>query len=368
MTSLIRLCAVLLQAIRPRALVQIDSVGYEFLAKVSGMDTLHERELYKLLHSSAFSGVISVTVDGQQRIEFAGGLANRALERPNTLATRFATASVSKMFTAVCIGRLVDAGRCKFEDLLGDIVPSLRCHFDQDFSLESLLSHCSGLGDYIDDDAELPFAGMCVTSLTCPQAFLPYVLQAKRREAGKFHYSSAGFILLGLVIESLTEQPYPAAIARWVTEPAGMRLTGFPSMDIPPEDVAIGYLRNGSPNIGHLPSVGGADGGIVTNVEDLLRFFRCLREGRLLRDSTREFLWRSVSTISSSRAYGHGFYIDHAGGQTWYGHTGSDPGISVRVACSMASESSIIILCNCDSAAFSVFRLVLEWLDETICR
>jgi CubicO group peptidase (beta-lactamase class C family) len=332
---------------------------------MNGMDSLPERELYELLHSGVFSGVISVTVDGQQRIEFAGGLANRAIERPNTLATRFATASVSKMFTAVCIGRLVDAGRCKFEDLLGDIVPSLRRHFDDDLSLASLLSHRSGLGDYIDDDAELPFAGMDVSSLTCPQAFLPYVLQAKRHEAGEFRYSSAGYILLGLAIESLTEQPYPDAIATWVTEPAGMRLTGFPSMEHPPEDMAVGYLRSGSPNIGHLPSFGGADGGIVTNVDDLLRFFRCLREGRLLRDSTREFLRRSVSPISSSRAYGHGFDIDHAGGQTWYGHTGSDPGISARVACSMASESSIIILCNCDSAAFAAFRLVLQWLNHT---
>ena len=333
------------------------------------MDNLPKRELYELLDSGAFSGVISVTVDGQQLIEFAGGLANRAIERPNTLATRFATASVSKMFTAVCIGRLVDAGRCRFEDLLGDIVPSLRRHFDQDFSLASLLSHRSGLGDYIDDDAELPFAGMNVSSLTCPQAFLPYVLQAKRHEAGKFRYSSAGFILLGLAIESLTEQPYPAAIAKWVTEPAGMRLTGFPSMDLPPEDMAVGYLRSGSPNIGHLPSVGGADGGIVTNVEDLLQFFRCLRDGSLIQESTRQFLCRSVSQIEQvpGRMVTASTSIT-AGGQTWYGHTGSDPGISARVACSMASESSIIILCNCDSAAFSVFRLVLGWLDETICR
>lgn len=332
------------------------------------MDNSPERELDELLHSDAFSGVISVTVDGQQLIEFAGGFANRATERPNTLATRFATASVSKMFTAVCIGRLVDAGLCNFEDLLGEIVPSLRDHFDQDYSLASLLAHRSGLGDYIDDDAELPFAGMDVSSLTCPQAFLPYVLEAKRHEAGNFFYSSAGFILLGLAIESLTEQPYPDAIATWVTEPAGMKFTGFPSMELPPDDMAVGYLRSGSPNIGHLPSFGGPDGGIVTNVEDLLRFFRCLREGHLLSDSTREFLLRSVSLDSSSRAYGHGFYIDHAGGQTWYGHTGGDPGISARVACSMTSESSIIILCNCDSAAFSAFRLVLAWLNETIRR
>jgi CubicO group peptidase (beta-lactamase class C family) len=175
---------------------------------------------------------------------------------------------------------------------------------------------------------------------------------------------------LGLAIESLTEQAYPAAIASCVTEPAGMRLTGFPSMDLPPEDMAVGYLRCGSPNIGHLPSVGGADGGIVTNVDDLRQFFHCLRDGSLIQESTRQFLCRSVSQIEwdGVSAYGHGLCIVTAGGRMWYGHTGSDPGVSARIAFSMDSESSIIILCNCDSAASSVFRLVLGWLDETICR
>jgi CubicO group peptidase (beta-lactamase class C family) len=290
------------------------------------------RELDELLQSGAFSGVLSVNVAGRPPMEFASGLANRTSGRPNTLATRFATASVAKMFTAVCLGRLVETGLCQFEDWLADIVPSLRPHFGQDFSLAALLSHRSGLGDYLDDDSEMPFAGMDVSSLTSPRAFLPHVLQAPRQAPGTFRYSSAGYILLGLAIETLTGQSFPAAIASWITEPAGMTATGFPAMDGQAEDLAIGYLPNGSPNIGHLPIVGGPDGGIVTNIEDLLRFFRNLREGLLLRESTREFLWQSVSPISPTKAYGHGCYIDHAAGQTWYGHTGSDPGTSTRVA------------------------------------
>ncbi len=324
-------------------------------------------ELDELLQSEAFSGVLSVNVAGRSLIEYAGGLANRASGRPNTLATRFATASVAKLFTAVCIGRLVDAGLCQFDDVLADIAPALRPHFGQKVSLATLLSHRSGLGDYLNDDSELPFAGMNVASLTSPEAFLPYVLQAPRQIPGAFHYSSAGYILLGLAIESLTGQTFPAALADWLITPAGLTATGFPAMDGQAENVAIGYLPNGSPNHGHLPIVGGPDGGIVTSVEDLLRFFRDLRAGRLLRESTREFLWQGVSPISPTKAYGHGCYIDHAAGDTWYGHTGSDPGVSARVACSMASDSSIIVLCNCESAAFAVFRLVLRLLEETAC-
>jgi CubicO group peptidase (beta-lactamase class C family) len=328
-----------------------------------------ERELRDLLQSDAFSGVVAVEIEGRPLIEFTGGIADRRTGRHNTFQTRFATASVSKMFTAVCVARLVEAGRCRFDQPLVSIVPALQSHFDDDLSLASLLSHRSGLGDYIDDNAKLPFAGMNVAQLDCADAFLPYVLQAPRHPAGTFRYSSAGFILLGLAIEAVSGLPYPAAIAQWVLEPAGMKFTGFPALDDPLEDMAIGFLPDGSTNVDHCPRVGGPDGGIVTNVDDLRQFFHCLRDGSLIQESTWQFLSRSVSQTSGIEwdgeySYGHGLCIVTAGGREWYGHTGSDPGVSARIAFSMDSESSIVVLCNHESVAFHVFRHVLQWLNH----
>jgi CubicO group peptidase (beta-lactamase class C family) len=326
-----------------------------------------ERGLRDLIQSDAFSGVVAVAIDGKPLVEFAGGLADRVSGRRNAFQTRFATASVGKMFTAVCVGRLVDAGLCRFDQPLVDIVPALRPHFDHGISLASLLSHRSGLGDYIDDDAELPFAGMNVTRLDCTDAFLPYVLQAPRHPAGTFRYSSAGFILLGLAIEAVSGLPYSAAIAQWVTEPAGMKFTGFPALDDPSSDMAVGYLPDGSSNLDHVPRIGGPDGGIVTNVDDLRRFFGRLRDGSLIQEATQQFLCRSVSQLDNRAAYGHGFRIVTAGGRTWYGHTGSDPGVSARIAFAMDSDSSITVLCNYGSVAFQVFRLVLQWQSHATC-
>jgi CubicO group peptidase (beta-lactamase class C family) len=276
-------------------------------------------ELRELLESDAFSGVISVVIDGRPVLEFAGGCADRQTGRLNTLQTRFSTASVGKIFSAVCIARLVDAAICQFEQPLVEIVPVLQPHFDADLSLAALLSHRSGLGDYVDDDAALPFAGMDLVRLDCPQAFLPYVLRAPRFPAGQFRYSSAGFILLGLAIETLTRQNYPTAIAEWVTNPTKLTSSGFPSLRHPPSDLAIGYLPDGRPNCEHLPIVGGADGGIVTNAQDLTLFFENLRSGNFLRATTRQFLWNSVSVTGDETAYGHGFDIVKACGRSWYG-------------------------------------------------
>ena len=318
-------------------------------------------EMLSRLHSHAFSGVISVIDPGREKLLVASGLSNREREIPNLPSTRFPCASVGKIFTALCVARLVEDGFCRFDQPVIEILPSLKSHFDSDVSLAALLSHTSGLGDYIDDDAPLPFSRFDVSQLDCPTAFLPHVLRAPRGVAGEFHYSSAGFILLGFAIEVLTGAAFPDAIARFVIEPAGLQSTGYPRMNSEDEDIAIGYLDDGSPNLGHIPIRGGPDGGIVTNVGDLEQLFASLR-GCLLGESSRKFLWARQNRLSPMSDYGHGFYITTIRNRPWYGHTGSDPGISARVAFSVDSDSSVIVLCNRERVAFEAFRMVVEWL------
>ncbi len=321
--------------------------------------------LMELLESELFSGVVMIRLDGRTLIEHASGLANRATRQPIRIDTRFATASVSKMFTATCIARLVDAGLCRFEQPLIEAAPSLRQHFGEQITLANLMSHRSGLGDYIDDDAELPFAGMDVAQLDCPRAFLPHVLGVRRHKPGEFSYSSAGYVLLGIAIEELTGQPFPGAVAHWIVEPTGLRSTGFPEMDVPAAvDFAVGYLPDGRSNVGHLPRKGGADGGIVTTATDLLRFFECMRAGGFISDAVREFLWEPCGQISEISSYGHGFYLTKIGREVWPGHTGSDPGVSARVAFSPTDDSSIIVLCNSEGMAFRVFRLASCYMNS----
>jgi CubicO group peptidase (beta-lactamase class C family) len=319
-----------------------------------------------LLSPGRFSGIVSIVHNGQERLIFTSGLSNRQTGRAITRTTRFLTASVSKMFTALCVARLIEKGMCGFEQPVGEIVPSLAPHLDSSVTLVSLLSHRSGLGDYIDDEAALPFAGMDVARLDCLEAFLPLVLNVTRHQNGKFRYSSAGYVWLGLAIERITNLSFPEAIAQWLTRPAGLTSTGFPRIDAVSDDLAVGYLADGSSNLGRLPVVGGPDGGIVTSLSDLLILFGQLRNDSLISRKTLDFLLRPLSKINDRLSYGCGFYISKVHGQTWYGHTGSDPGLSARVAFSLQSDSSIVVLSNCDNLAFPVFRLAENWLSTEI--
>jgi CubicO group peptidase (beta-lactamase class C family) len=320
-------------------------------------------QLRTLIDSPAFSGVISIIHRGEVLLEQARGLANRESGEMNRMDTRFATASVSKMFTATCIARLVDAGLCRFDTPVVDVAPYLRPRFNERMTLASLMSHGSGLGDYINDDAVMPFDGMDTARLECPQDFLPYVIRnAGMNVPGAYQYSSAGYILLGLAIEALTGLRFIEAMRQWVIEPAGMAATGFPPLDAPAAGLATGYLPDGRANFHHLPRLGGPDGGIVTNVADLHRFFACLRGESLISPESRGFLLRQEFWLEPAGGYSHGFMITPIGGQPWYGHTGSDPGVSARVAFAMEGESSIIVLCNVEEQAFNAFKLARQWL------
>ena len=327
--------------------------------KTSTMD-----ELRACVDAPGFSGVVSVIRRGQVLCKEARGFANRESGERNSMGTRFATASLSKMFTAVCIARLVDAGLCKFDTPLAAVVPFLQPEWGEEITIASLLSHRSGLGDYIDDNAVMPFDGMDTSKLERPLDFMPYLLaRMGKYEPGSFRYSSAGYILLGLAIESLTALPFTEAMRRWVIGPAGMMDTGFPPLDAPAAGMATGYLGRGEPNFRHLPRIGGPDGGIVTNVADLLWFFACLRGEDLVSSASRTFLFQEQSWFEPSGAYAHGFMADTIGTRKWYGHTGSDPGVSARVAFSPEEESSIIVLCNADDVAFHAFKLARQRLD-----
>lgn len=309
----------------------------------------------------------AITSRGRTLLEHAHGLANRETGTANCLGTRFATGSVSKIFTAVCLGRMVDAGLCRFDQPLSEVVPALRPHFDEVVTLEALLSHRSGLGDYIDDGAALPFAGMDTARLNCPADFLPQVLKVDRYPAGTYRYSSAGFILLGLAIEALAGAPFSETMEQWVAHPAGLSCTGFPPLDAPSPGLAVGYLPDGHPNFGCLPRTGGPDGGMVTTLPELQKFFDVLRQGPFLSASTREFLFRQTSQINEWAACAHGFKLVTIGDEPWLGHTGSDPGVSARVAFSAEHDSSIIFLCNVEEVAFEAFKLAREWLGTPCC-
>ena len=99
-----------------------------------------------------FSGVVRVQEGDTVVFQKGYGLANRADAIPNTSSTRFGMASGCKIFTAVAVLQLVQAGKLALETRLSACLDVDFPHFDPDVTVLHLLTHTSGVPDYCDEE------------------------------------------------------------------------------------------------------------------------------------------------------------------------------------------------------------------------
>ena len=112
-----------------------------------------EGELDALASETGFSGVVRVDRDDRIELAKAYGLAHRGFEIPNAVDTRFGLASGAKGFTALAVVSLIEEGVLELStparSVLGGDLPLI----DDGVTVEHLLAHRSGIGDYFDEEA-----------------------------------------------------------------------------------------------------------------------------------------------------------------------------------------------------------------------
>ncbi len=297
----------------------------------------------QVAHEHGFSG--AVRVDRGLTIELAAayGLANRAAAVPNTVDTVFAIASGVKALTALTVVSLIDEGVLALStparSVLGDDLPLI----GDGVTVEHLLSHRSGIGDYVDEDNEdlaitdyvLPVP---VHQLNSTERYLSVLGgHVPKFEAGqRFSYCNGGFVVLALIAERASGVPFAELVHRRVCAPAGMTHTSFLRSDEPTAGVAVGYLPIDGvsrTNLLHLPVLGSGDGGIYSTVADFHAFWRALFAGQIVAP---EWVAAMVAPRSEvppegsmpARRYGLGFWL--AGTGTGVMAEGYDAGVSFR--------------------------------------
>lgn len=247
--------------------------------------------LDQLVQTSDFSGCISVSDGGQTVFDECRGLAERGFNVPVDRQTKFHVGSIGKMFTAVAIAQLVEAGKLSWNDTLAKRVPEYPDQATaQKVTVWQLLHHTAGLGDFM-----VPEYFQHATSFVNPADYLGLIArQPKAGEPGKEpNYSNAGYILLGRIIENISGENYFDYIRHHVFEPAQMASSGFDSVDDIVPGLAIGYYhdegvfsRTWKANWARSVYKGSPAGGGYSTHADLLRFAAALHGGRLLTSPT----------------------------------------------------------------------------------
>jgi CubicO group peptidase (beta-lactamase class C family) len=307
-----------------------------------------------------FSGVVLVAKDGVPVYEGAFGKASREYDRPNGMGTQFSLASVNKTFTAIAVMRLAEPGKIGLDTSLDTYLGSAWIPLEdaRRITIRHLLSHRSGLGDYLGRAAALP----CSTKLDSVDDYKPLVAGSKLSFAPgtAAEYSNVGFHLLGAVIEKVTGESYDAHIRRTLLGPLGMDRTMAMSLDYGFTDLAQGYVLEkpsadnpSAPrwrsNTYRCSRPGGPGGGYYSTAGDMLRFATALQKGGLVRAETLEAM-RQPQGVDNP-AYGLGFTI--RGGHI--GHSGETAGVGTRFRI-YPNGYVMIILGNLTGADDSIAR------------
>jgi D-alanyl-D-alanine carboxypeptidase len=208
----------------------------------------------------------------------------------------FRIASVTKMVTATALLVLADRGRCRLDDptgrhLPGDLID--RFHdseghaYGAAITLRQLLDHTSGLPNYFTQPPILDAVrhGGGHRRFTPPDLVNLAVASAPPSSppGTARTYTDTGFVLAGLIIETLARRPLHEAYRDLVLDPAGMADTWLESSSEAPRRRNIASHDLDGHDITNMdPTVDWAGGGLVSTAADLAAFLRALTQGQLL--------------------------------------------------------------------------------------
>jgi len=292
-------------------------------------------------HTDGFSGNVVVFHNGSIISNESYGLANIELGVPITAKTRFAIGSITKQFTAASILLLQEQGLLKTTDTLAQHYPATPALW-KDVTLRQLLRHTSGIPDGVEnwgtatfEQSQHPPEDIIKSVASKPLLFAP---------GSRMEYNNMGYVLLGLVVESVSKQSYADFLQQHFFTPLQMKDTGLGSTGGLIQDRAYGYapesggLRMADP----VPFTSNfAAGGLYSNGDDVAKWLIALRSGRVLKPES-----YTEMTTEGPYSYGYGLRIDKQPGKTDISHAGRVSGFASETEYFPESRAGIIVLSN----------------------
>ena len=266
-------------------------------------------------------------------------------ESPMSPRDVFRIGSITKPMVAVTVLKLVERGLVSLEDTVDRWLPGLVPH-GRAIMIEQLLDHSSGLADYLDSQrfpTDLTQKPMSPGELVGLGTSEPVLFPPGRGA----HYSNTGYILLGMIIERVTNRSLASNLHSAVFAPVGMNAStlGTPGTDTAP--VARGYEKGQDVTDLRLGWAWAA-GAVVSDARDVAAFFTQLLSGRLLR---RDLLNRMQDAGEPMPEVGVGGYglglaeVDTRCGTAW-GHEGQLPGFASAAWLNRETDRQVVVLAN----------------------
>ena len=351
-------------------------------------NTMMEKLARELNEKDCFNGAWLYAENGE--IVSKGALGFRDPENTLTITedTIFQLASVSKNFTATAVMLLVRQGKLGLEDKLAKFFPELTAY--QDVTVRQLLSHTSGIPDYFVDadwfvqiwkeEKRVPGNDEILRFLRETKA-KPYFAPGEGLE-----YSNTGYNLLALLVERLSGVPYEDFLQKNIFEPAGMTSTrcchirrdGVPFANYARATV----FEDGkwvadvdSAECGEVVAFDGLNGDdyVFTNIFDMLRWDRALRQGKVLTLEEQQLMYSPAKLNNGEDAvydeedglgYGFGWGVGHDEKLGLVvSHSGGMPGVATWFERFLDADRVLVILSNRDFRDYRAYKAYWDGME-----
>jgi CubicO group peptidase (beta-lactamase class C family) len=332
-----------------------------------------ERDLDAIASETAFSGVVRVDCADRILVAKAYGFAHRGYEIANEVDTRFAIASGTKGLTALTVVCLVEDGVLELSTSARSLLDGDLPLIGDDVTVEHLLAHRAGIGDYLDEDSDLDIGDyqmpVPVRELATTEQYLSVLDGHPPKFASDEHFSycNGGYVVLALIAERVSGIPFHELVVQRVCEPADMRDTEFLRSDELPGRSALGYLGidpASRTNVFHVPVRGSGDGGIYSTAADFRSLWSAFFAARIVPQSWVEEMVRPRSDApDQGKRYGLGFWLDALTDSVVL--EGMDAGVSFRSVHDPRSDVTHTVISNTTDGAWPVTRFLAEQLGTT---
>ncbi|PDY33621.1 penicillin-binding protein [Bacillus wiedmannii] len=275
-------------------------------------------------------------------------------EKKVTSKTPFAIGSISKSLSALAIVKLIEDKKLKLEDPVQRYLPWFKLKDPQTSStitIQHLLTHTSGISTY----EGLALSDKQSKNSTALQENVMKLSNVKLTTppGEKYQYSNANYIILGALIEAVTNETYSSYMEKHIFQPLNMNgaaasketayekgyLTGYQSWFGIPRKSVVSYDNAGAPY-----------GYITANLEDMIQFIMFLNRQenpQFLKQENMDLYLSPLYKINSEKSYGFGLRTTNINeSETMIWHSGSTPDARAEIFTLNKSGWSGVILTN----------------------
>jgi CubicO group peptidase (beta-lactamase class C family) len=325
------------------------------------------QRLMTMAHEKKFNGQI-LFVERNQRFEYIHGVEDINKQTSLSHQSIFSVASGTKFLTALAIGKLIDENKFTLETKAKDILDLGFEMYDDDIRIKHLLSHTSGIPDYLDESLD---EHQEIDNLNLKEVsdYLRYFPRRPMdfKPGTRFQYNNSAFVYLALIIEHITHMSYQDYINHHLLEPLGIFRSGIFLASSSFHHKAWGYVdvRQQKTHIGYIPEMSGGDGGAYMQADDLMHILTSFMDHQILsKPLTLKFITPQVLADEKTEEwYGLGVWLKKKHDQFIPFVIGIDPGIRMKAYFDPIQNLYTWIASNVEEDIWDIFHL----FDQVVC-